>query len=658
MHDHDLPTSNDTVSPWLLLGAFAVFCFAVFVTYGAALRYGFLSFDDSYLIYNNLAAHGPTPSHVWKAFTTFDPELYIPLTLLSYQFDYLLAGLSGGFYHFTNLILHTVNATLTFWAVSLITKNKRIALLAGAIFAVHPLNTEAAVWLAARKDLLSTLFYLGTLIAFLRYDDDRNPRTYGIGIALFILALLSKVSVLTLPVSLFILSFAKGTDGWKKRLLALSPLFSLSVVFAVIAAFAKARVIQSGTFVETMLMACKSTVFYLQKFFVPTDLTPIYPYVKAITISSPDFYIPLLIIVVMAAALIVSLRWSRWPLVIGAIFMLTLAPSFLNFHKGASVFFAVDRYMYLPSLWLLLGLGIGLGVLAKRGRGVTATRVTAVVVAVGVAMLARMSMTQTTYWRDDETLFTHALALYPESVSARMSLAANFRENGKYDEEKRALMEGQKYGDNVSILTALGSVAVREGKLDEARVFYEKAMALDPKNPEPYFFMGSLNEQNGDVEGALEKYVKASELDPSYVAAYNNAGAIYLDENKLPEAQAQFQKAVTWNPNFLEGNYNLFQVLEMQDKADEAFPYLETAYELNRDIAEISIAYAYRLSERGRTSEALRVIDHTLALEPDNQTAVRLKAFIESSAEKEAVKTAVPTAEERRQERLEQRRNP
>lgn len=657
MHDHDFPTSSDDVSPWLLLGTFALFCFAVFVSYGASLRYGFLSFDDSYLIYNNLAAHGPTPSHVWKAFTTFDPELYIPVTLLSYQFNYLFAGLAGGFYHFTNLVLHAGNAALIFWVTSLITKNKRIALLAGAVFAVHPLNTEAAVWLAARKDLLSTFFYLGTLVAFLRYDG-KNPRTYAVGIGLFILALLSKVSVLTLPLTLLILSFAKEGTGLKKRLLVLGPLFSLSTIFAVIAALAKARVIGSGTLMETILMACKSTVFYLQKFFIPTDLTPIYPYVKAITMSSPDFYIPLLIVVALATTLIVSLRWSRWPLIIGTIFLLTLAPSFLNFHKGASVFFAVDRYMYLPSLWLLLGLGIGLRSLAERGRGLAAKRATAVVVAVGVATLARMSMTQTTYWRDDETLFTHALSLYPESVSARMSLAAAYRERAEYDEEKRILTEGQAYGDSVSILTALGSVAVREGKPDEARNFYEKAMGIDPKNPESYFFMASLDEQQGNVDQALKNYLKASELDSSYVAAYNNAGAIYLDEDKLPEAEVQFKKAVLWNPNFLEGNYNVFQVLEMQNKADEAFPYLETAYELNQDVAEISIAYAYRLSERGRRSDALRVIDHALALEPNNQTAVRLKAFIENSAAKEVVKPAVPTAEERRQQRLEERQNP
>jgi hypothetical protein len=140
--------------------AIGALLFAACASFGGAVEYGFLNFDDSYLIYGNLAARAPTPAHIVQAFTTYDPELYIPVTLLSYQFNYLIAGLHGGFYHFTNIVLHGLTGFFVSYLVFLLLGRKRIALFCGALFVVHPINTEAAVWLSGRKDLLSSFFYL------------------------------------------------------------------------------------------------------------------------------------------------------------------------------------------------------------------------------------------------------------------------------------------------------------------------------------------------------------------------------------------------------------------------------------------------------------------------------------------------------------------
>lgn len=641
---------------WLEIGiTIGAMLATAFIVFGASIGYGFLNFDDSYLIYGNLAARAPTLAHITQAFTTYDPELYIPVTLLSYQLNYLVAGLNGGFYHFTNIVLHALNGALVSYLAFLLLGRKRIALACGIFFVLHPLNTEAAVWLSGRKDLLSSTFYLATVCLYLRYLFSGHRKFWFAALGLFGLGLLSKVSILTLPVAILLLqTFVGQKKIWTRwTTLNLAPFVALSGIFAVIAALGKERVIGSSSMTETLLMAAKSTMFYLQKFFVPTDLSPIYPYMKAITISSPDFYVPVILLVILMPAAFFSLKRTNWIFLCLALFLVTLAPSFLNFHKGTMIFFAVDRYMYLPMIWLIVLAGVGFAALEDRRLPRTARRMLATVIGIIVAIFGVTSMQQTKLWTNDETLFTHVLSLYPASVSARTSLAAVYRNQGNELAEATVLQEGLRLHKDVAYYVGLGSIAARQGKLDAAETLYSQARILDPANPEPFFFLGALEEQRGNPEKAEGYYKEAIRFDESYVAAYNNLGAIYLDQNKWNEAEAMFRKSVEWNPNFMEGLYNLFQALEMQKKSDEAFPYLEKAYELNPDNPDILIAIAYRYSERGKTSKAIDILKHLLTIDPENTAAERMLEVLEPH-------TPVPeskTAEERRQERLRERNN-
>lgn len=650
--------ANDAITvSWQEIGiTLGLMLAAAFIVFGAAVGFGFLDFDDSYLIYGNLAARGPSLSHIVQAFTTFDPELYIPVTLLSYQFDYLIGGLGGGMHHFTNLVLHAFNGALVSYLIFLLLGRKRIALGCGLLFVLHPINTEAAVWLSGRKDVLSSSFYLAAMCLYLRYLYAGNRRLWAAALGLFALGLLAKVSILTLPVAILLLEvLMRERKEWTLRpVLDTVPFFAISGLFAVIAAFGKERVIGSSTLIETLLMAAKSTVFYLEKLIIPTNLSPIYPYLKAITISSPDFYVPVIIIATLGVIALLSLRKTKWIAVSGLLFVATLAPSFLNFHKGTMVFFAVDRYAYLPMVWLILLLAVGFSELTDRMHRKTVRQFFAVSLGFIAATFAATSMNQTKLWENDEMLFTHVLSLYPESVSARTSLAAVYRNQGRGVDEIEVLEDGLKIQKNVAYYTGIGSAAARQGKLDEAETLYGQARILDPTNPEPFFFLGSLEEQRGNAEKAVGYYKEAIRFDESYVAAYNNLGAVYQDQGKLPEAEEMFRKAVEWNPNFMEGLYNLFQILEMQKKRDEAFPYLIKAYELNPENSDITIGYAYRMNERGKKSAAIKALRYLLSVEPNNAAAKRYLQLLQpTNSEPETTDAA-----ERRTQRLQERGNP
>ncbi len=611
------------------------FCLLLaFLVFGGALWHGFSMIDDPYLISQNLFVRGLSVENLRYVFTHFDPELYMPLTFVSYQLDYVIGALNPTIFHATNILLHGINGALLIALLWLLFRNRTAAILGGLIFLVHPLNTEAVVWAAGRKDLLSTGLFLGALIAYVIHISDwgagvptRGRSWYWLSIGLFLLALMSKAMVMTFPAILILLLPVIGKRKVTLRsIISLGPYILLSIIFGAIALIGKERIVQSSTLTQTILMAGKSTVFYLQKIFWPTGLTPLYPYHNPIVISSPDFYIPLIVLGIIAVAAIVSLKWTKWIAVGLAFFLITLSPTFLNFHKGTVAFFAVDRYAYLPMIGIVILIAGCMEQMSSGKRLAVSDKHVAIFVGIFIVILASLSLIQTTTWSSDETLLTRSLLLYPDSIPARLSLSVIYRQEGRVNDERSVLESGLTYRDDVAYRTGLGSIFAREGKTDEARKEYELGQKLDPSNPEPLFFLGSLEEQLNHPDKALELYKQAIALDDSYVAAYINAGAILLDRGDLTQAETMFRTALHWNPSTMEANYNLFDVLERQKKPEEGFPFLVRAYQLNPDDPDIGLSYAYRLIDQKETKEADAILNHLLFIDPGNRAAQRLKS--------------------------------
>lgn len=643
---------------WYVMASIAGTCIlGSLLVFGGSLAHGFSMIDDPYLVTQNLFVRGLTPENIRYVFTHFDPELYMPLTFLSYQLDYVLGGMNPAIFHFNNILLHGINASLVMMLLWLLINNRTAAILGGLLFLVHPLNTEAVVWVAGRKDLLSTGLFLGSLIMYLlhqqadlRHDAAATGKKwYWLSILLFLLALLSKAMVLTLPAVLLLFAFMRNDEHQPTathfplltRLKSLIPFIILSAIFAVVAFIGKERIVQSSTLMETVLMASKSTIFYLQKLFWPTGLNPIYPYHDSITIGSPDFYWPVIILIVISAATIISLKWTNRIAIGLAFFLITLSPTFLNFHKGTVTFFAVDRYAYLPMIGILIIVTghwsqvTGHKLRIKRPSTSDlrpATFILGIVTLSTILILAILAFNQTSVWASDERLLTRSLILYPDSIPTRTSLSVIYRQTGRINEERSVIEAGLTYRDDVAYRTGLGSIFAREGKTDEARHEYERARLSDPENPEPLFYLGSLEEQLNNEQTALELYRQAIALDDSYVGAYVNAGAILLDRGDFVEAEKLFRIALSWNPNTMEANYNLFDVLERQKRQDEAFPYLVRAYKLNPNDPDIGLAYAYRLNEREDADKAKRILEHLMELDPNNRGASRLLQAIENSS--------------------------
>lgn len=610
---------------WVLLGAFF---FVGLLLYGQTLGFDFVRWDDGLLIYENPAIRGITLQNLKTIFTTYDPELYIPLTLLSYQVDYMLAGTNASMYHATNIVLHILNATAVVATICLLTKRNGIAILVGILFLVHPIHTEAVVWASARKDLLSTFFFLVSCISFLQYNETGNKKWYYGSLGIFFLGLLCKVTVLTLPVVL-------GLMVWKTRgIISLSTLRKLipycigSVVFAVIAFYGKTAVLDLATPIETIAMSGKGTAFYLSKLLAPVRLSVLYPYNNSIDFSSPDFFVPLGTLLLIGALTLWTLKKTKWTVFCMAFFAITLSPSLLNFAKAGTYYVASDRYAYIPSIGILLLIVLGIEWGLKRIQ--KEQLLTPICIAFAFT-LGLGTLLQSQVWANSEALFSNTLRYYPESHVALNNLGNMYRRQGKLSEAvssyETALtidlpLKNSGARTKAQLLSNVGSAYRALGKLDLAISTLLEALELDAKNPQTYLGLGITYQQLRNFNEAEQSFLTAIELQPTLAVAYLNLGALYVNSGELDKGIAQYENAIKQNPFFPQAHYNLgvaFRKLERNREAKEAF---EKAVKLQPSFVAARINLGILYAERQDTPEAIQQFQEVLKYDPNNENAL------------------------------------
>ncbi len=614
----------------LLIGGFLIL---LLIVYGGSLSNDFIGLDDPYVIYNNLAIREISPATIKHFFVTYDPELYTPLTFLTFQLNYLVGGLEPFVYHLTNLLLHTANALLVVWLLTLLIGNRTAATAAGLLFALHPVNTEVVVWATARKEVLSVFFFL---LAFIAYLKSRSNKVYWLSVGLFLLALLSKVNVFVLPILLLLTDLLKNRPMDRRTVLDKIPYVILSIIFVVIGLLPKENILASTTLIEKVLMASKSTLFYLWKFLIPINLSAFYPHYGSISFSSPALLASVLGLFAILIIVTISLRWTRKIAFGFLFFFLAISPTFVHFNRNAGIVsnsatgiqFASDHYLYLPMIGLLYLVATTLVWIWNRPGRLPVVQRTQLTIALSICAVfiafGSLSHAQAALWQNSETLFSHTLVLYPYSTASRVSLSVIFRKTGRFNEERKILEDGLRFGTNSKILTGLGSIAARNSDFSEANRYYEEAIRIDPLNSEPYFGQGVILSQQGKLEEAYAAYRKAIALDPVYVAAYNNVGSLKLEEGKEKEAEENFMKAISINRSFLEGHFNLGALYRKQKRFSEARSEFEIAIQLDPTLLDARLELVQLYLQEGKNTRAFEQVKAVLSRDPQNEMAKAL----------------------------------
>ncbi len=531
----------------VIISIFAILV-VTFLAYFPSLKGGFTNWDDHVYLTRNLKVRDLSGENVKSIFTSFHGDLYVPLTLFSFSLEYRLFGLDPRVYHTTNLLLHLANTLLVFWLVLLLSRRLGVSLIAALLFGVHPIHVESVAWITERKDVLYAFFFLGSLIAYLYYLRKQAGGYYYLSLFLFFISLLPKAQGLCLPLVLLLFDYFLGRKLDRRTLFEKAPFFGLAAVFLIIAFIGQTA---AGRFSEGELFAGPlnplfgvfSLVFYLVKLCLPVGLSSIYPF----PYLGAGGRIPLLFLpapFILAAVVIGAVFSGRYgkKVIFAFLFFLFNVLLVLQFVPTGSAI-AADRYMYIPSIGFFYLAGEFYSWLYRRKSGRVKAVLSAALISIAV-LLSCLTWLRCGVWRDSETLWGDVLKKYPESPIGRINL---------------------------------GSVFLRQGRLEEAVLHFNRALKARPDSAQIHYNLGCALDRQGGFEGAIRHYRQAIEISPDYREAHNNLGVVLGMRGREEEAIVHYRQALRIDPDYGEAHYNLALALENLGKPEEASYYYNRA---------------------------------------------------------------------------------
>ena len=499
-------------------------------------------------------------------------QQYYPLLHTSYWLQQRLWGDSPTGYHLVNLLLHIGCVVLVLKILRLL----RIpgAALAAILFALHPVNVETVAWITERKNTLSGVFCLAATLWYLKFDESRNRRSYALALGLFLLGLLSKTAIVTLPLALLvILWWKRGAISWRRDAVPVIPFLLLSAAGGLMTSWVEYGNIAYKTrtldlsLVDRCLIAGRAFWFYLGKLFWPSNLMFVYPRWEINAAVWWQYLFPLAVLGVLG--ILWSLRrWSRAPLggVLVYIFLLLPSLGFLNIYFFLYSFVA-DHWQYLACLGIITPCASGIVLLAGRLKHWEAwlERGT-ILVLTGVLFL--FTRQQSRMYTDVETLYRRTIARNPTCWMAYNNLGNILYQANRIPEAMDLFKQALRIKPAVAHYS-LGNALVLTGRTSEAIDQYKQALRIDPDYAEVHNNLGNALFITGRTSEAIDQYMQALQINLNYADAHNNLGAALARMGRISEAIEQVKAALRIKPNYIHAQNNLTK-LQTQQKTTPA----------------------------------------------------------------------------------------
>lgn len=587
-----------------------ILLFVTVLAYRHAWTAGYIWDDDMYVTQNTLLTAPDGLRRIW--FSLDSPSQYFPLVYTTFRLEYALWGLNPAGYHWVNIILHAANALLV-WRL-LVALRVPGAWLGAALFALHPVHVESVAWITERKNVLMGLFFLLSLLAWVRFvetDSKRAGKYYALALLCYALALFSKTTACTLPAALLLILWLKKIPITLRHLTQIAPFVLLGIAMGLVTIWWERH--HQGTqgelfgigLPERFLVASRALWFYLGKLFWPVDLAFSYPR-WTISVANPLDYVWLLATAVLAASIYFTRRrLGRGPEVALVYFAATLSPmlGFIMLYTFRYSFVA-DHYQYLATIGPLALAAAGLTLCGKflgRQRAILQP----VLLAVLLASLGVLTWQQCKMYLNSDALWQATIARNPQSWMAYNNIAISLLQKGKTDEAiahyNKALELDPNYGEgHYNLANAL----LRLGRTEEAVAHYEKALEIYPNNISARYNLASVLVQSGRVEEGIAHHRKALELNPKNAGAHNNLGVALLRLGRVEEATAHYRQALALDPNNSQANYNLANTLVQKGLLDEAVQHYKRAVQSNPRDAAAHDRLSKALRQLGRVDEA------------------------------------------------------
>jgi len=551
------------------------------IVYWQVGNHRFLSFDDSlYVTENRHVQKGLTPESIIWAFHFRDKDrtYWHPLTWLSHMLDCQLYGLNPGMHHRTNLIFHIANSLLLFLTLNRMTRKLWSSAFVAALFALHPLNVDSVAWIAERKNLLSTFFWLLTMLTYAYYVSRPGLFRYLTTLFVFLLGLMTKPFLVTLPFVLLLLDYwPLARMGYSKfepsrgicLVLEKVPFFVGSVVSIWISSLS---VQMFGTIASTESVSVKlrianalvSYVKYIGKMIWPHNLSIYYPFPHRI----PAWQIigALIVLAGISVAVIRVLKEKPFLGVGWLWFLGTLVPVLGIVQVGLWPAMA-DRFAYVPLIGLFIMIAWGVPEIPARWRFMKMAP--GFIGSAALIILSAVTWLNLQHWTDNMTLYEHALKVTSNNYIAHNNIGGALADQGRTADAIRHYVEALRISPNYkNAHNNLGIALAEQGKLEEAIRHYAEALRLDPDFSEAHYNMGVALAAQGKDNEAMKHYFEALRIDPEYAGAHNNLGVVFIRKGKIDEAIRHFQKALNIRPDYAGAYFNLQKILNAQKKVD------------------------------------------------------------------------------------------
>ena len=624
----------------VIFGICAVLAAITWLVFGQTVAHQFVTYDDPQYVYENakIAAGLSLHNGLW-AFTHTVGGNWHPLTTVSHMLDCQVYGLKASGHHFTNVLLHSFAVILLFLVLRHITGALWKSAFVAAVFAIHPLHVESVAWISERKDVLSAVFFMLTLGAYVRYVRTRSLTWYLLALLVFAFGLMSKPMLVTVPFILLLLDYwplkrfalerpvklrqerrVEDRGNTRRMILEKIPFLLLSCASCATTLVAQRLFIDPMghlSLMERLGNAAVATVIYLRQLVWPFELSVFYPHPRH-SLGVAEVLIAALFLIALSTAAFVYKRKYPYVLTGWFWFLVMLAPVSGIIQVGEQGH--ADRYTYLPQIGLCILFTWLVAETVASWRYRRALLGTAM--ACSIALLMCVAWRQTSYWRDGRTLWTHALAIDPHNDTAHVSLCdLDLRENHLEDAIFHARKAVEIRPESTDAHSRLAVALLARGDNEEAGAHFQKILETAPRRPRVHYNIGTLLLDRGHLDEAIAEFQKELEIQPEFVEAENNLGIAFERKGVLDDAAAHFHRAIQLDSRRPKVHYNLATVLLREGQFDQAIDHLENELQINPSSAEAHNDLGIAWSQKGQIDQAISEWQKTLELQPDNLSA-------------------------------------
>ena len=587
-------SSDNGMIKWIWLGVILVI---TFISFYPSLKNSFNNWDDNAYVFENISLNKPIGEAIPYFFGThYFIGNYIPVTMLTYSLELNLGGMKPEFFHMINLILHLLNVMLVFWFIYLLSDKKIIvASIVSLFFGIHPMHVESVAWIAELKDVLYTFLFLGGLISYYKYINNKEKKEYKLlmlTFLLFALSVLSKPAAVVFPLVLLLLDYytIRKSDIylWIEKI----PFFIVSIIFGIITIKAQEadRLLHDYyPFSQRIFFAAHSFLDYLTKLIIPYNLSICYPYPKIIDGQLPIlYYLTPVIVLALLYGVYRTIKYSRL-IAFGFLFFVVNIMLVLQFISVGDAIMA-DRYTYIPYIGLFFIIAMGFYYLYHSTNSKWSAYKQPVLIAIIILAIVCTYVTNSRceVWRDSDSLAADLLNKFPDDRLALNNQAFLLYEHKQYD---------------------------------ESIPLFKKAILMRPDYSMAYINLSNVYIAKNDYDNALKIIDTAIQHKPDDYDLFNKKGNILNSQNKFEDALIQYRKSLNIKPDNYKVYYNISKNFDAMHNFDSALVNINYAIKLMPDDYQLINAKGYLLFMHSNYDDAIKQYNEAIKLKPDYNTA-------------------------------------